>query len=370
MNKRRKWSDRMNFKIPEYKGPDFSKEPLKSSPDAEFEAVKIDGAAPENYHATTIFPEYIKVNGKWLLLKESRMDCLVVLNESGSLEVKEFRNLRACEKVVTGRSEDGSEGIYVYAKGFLQNAAEQEMFAFRTGRSRETSFSMDYDRLYELLRYEKENGYIVWVLGPAAAFDSDSRQAMSSLIERGYAHAVLAGNALAVHDMEGDVFKTALGQDIYHQTSIARGHYHHIDVINKARKYSSLREFIEKENIRTGIVQTCIKKNIPLVLAGSIRDDGPLPDVFGNVYEAQDAMRAHTRKATTLICLATQLHTIAAGNMTPSYHVKGDSVRPVFIYTVDVSEFVVNKLKDRGSLSVTSIVTNIQDFLVQVSRNV
>jgi lysine-ketoglutarate reductase/saccharopine dehydrogenase-like protein (TIGR00300 family) len=360
----------MDFKMPKYTEPDFTREPFKSSSDAVFETVAMDGAAPDNYHATTIFPEYIKAGGKWQLLKESRMDCLVVMKEDGSLEVKEFRNLRAGEKVVTGRSEDGSEGIYVHTKGFLQDAVEQEAFAFRTGRSRETSFSMDYDRLYELLRYERDNGYIVWVLGPAAAFDSDSRQAMSSLIERGYAHAVLAGNALAVHDMEGDVFKTALGQDIYHQTPIAKGHYHHIDVINKARRYSSLKEFVEKENIQTGIVRACLKNNVPLVLAGSIRDDGPLPDVIGNVYEAQDAMRRHTRKATTLIGLATQLHTIASGNMTPSYQVTGDSVRPVFIYTVDISEFVVNKLKDRGSLSVTSIVTNIQDFLVQVSRNV
>jgi lysine-ketoglutarate reductase/saccharopine dehydrogenase-like protein (TIGR00300 family) len=360
----------MHFSIPEYREPDFNKEPLKSSPDAVFETVTIDGVAPDNYHATTIFPEYIKINGKWILLKESRIDCAVVLDNSGSLHVKEFRNLHKGEKVVTGRNEDGSEGIYVHTIGFKQDAVEQEAFTFRTGRSRETSFSMDYDRLYELLRYEKDHGYIVWVLGPAVSFDSDSRQAMSSLIEKGFAQAILAGNALAVHDMEGDIFKTALGQDIYHQTPIGKGHYHHIDVINRARKYSSLKEFVEKENINTGIVHACLKHNVPLVLAGSIRDDGPLPDVIGNVYEAQDAMREHTRKATTLIGLATQLHTIAAGNMTPSYHVKGDVVRPVFIYTVDVSEFVVNKLKDRGSLSVTSIVTNIQDFLVQVNRNV
>ena len=105
-----------------------------------------------------------------------------------------------------------------------------------------------------------------------------------------------------------------------------------------------------------------------MVLAGSIRDDGPLPEVFADVYAAQNAMRQHAKQATTVICLATQLHSIATGNMTPAYQVVEGVVRPVFIYSVDVSEFAVNKLNDRGSLSVTSIVTNIQDFLVHIQR--
>lgn len=112
----------------------------------------------------------------------------------------------------------------------------------------------------------------------------------------------------------------------------------------------------------------CLKKNIPFVLAGSIRDDGPLPEVIADAYAAQDAMRAHTSKATTVIGLATQLHSIATGNMTPAYQVVDGVVRPVYFYTVDVSEFAVNKLRDRGSLSVTSIITNIQDFLVNSAR--
>lgn len=363
----------LSFSLPKYNQPDFNMEPLKNSPDADLKQVSHPGTAPDNYHATTIFPEYVKIKGEWKLLQESRMDCVIVVEKDGALSVKEFRNLKIGDWVVAGRSEDGTEGIYVHTTGFEQasdSGAQPEAFAFRTGRSRETSFSRDYDRLYELLRYEKEHGYIVWVMGPAVSFDHDSRQAMVSLIEKGYADAILAGNALATHDLEAHLFRTALGQDIYHQTPVGKGHYHHIDTISKARRYASIKEFVEQENIQTGIVQACLKNSIPLVLAGSIRDDGPLPDVYSDVYQAQDAMRKHTRKATTLIGLATQLHTIAAGNMTPSYHVQDDTVRPVFIYTVDISEFVVNKLKDRGSLSVTSIVTNIQDFLVQVNRNV
>lgn len=111
------------------------------------------------------------------------------------------------------------------------------------------------------------------------------------------------------------------------------------------------------------------KNNVPIVLAGSIRDDGPLPIVISDVYKAQDTMRSHIKKATTVICLATQLHSIATGNMTPSYRVIDDKIRPIYFYSVDVSEFAVNKLRDRGSLEVTTIVTNIQDFLVKLKEN-
>lgn len=215
----------------------------------------------------------------------------------------------------------------------------------------------------------KNNGYIVWVLGPAVVFDSDSKRAMISLIEHGYVHAILAGNALAVHDMEGAILKTALGQDIYTQECAPDGHYHHLDIINQARQYKSLDQFIGTTAVEDSVIGACVKNKVPVVLAGSIRDDGPLPGVIADAYAAQDAMRQHTRKATTVLCLATQLHSIATGNMTPAYQAMNNTVRPVSIFNVDVSEFAVNKLKDRGSLEVTSIVTNIQDFLVNLHRN-
>lgn len=359
----------MDFKLPAYQSPDFSAQPLISSPDAVTKPVEKDGVAPENYHATTIYPEYFKISGKWHLAEKSRMDCAVTVDDNGGLEVKEFRRLAAGEKVVVGRSEDGSEGIFVYTGGFGSCGKSEDRFVFRAGRSRETSFSLDHDKLYELLRYEKENGFIVWVLGPAVVFDHDSRNAMASLISKGYVHAIFAGNAIATHDLEGALYKTALGQDIYHQTSTADGHYHHIDVINRARRYDSLESFIRAEGISDGVVHACIRSKVPLVLAGSIRDDGPLPGVIPDVYQAQNTMRAYTRKATTVLGLATMLHTIAAGNMTPAYQVVDGTVRPVFIYSIDVSEFVANKLRDRGTLEVTSIITNVQDFLVNLSRN-
>jgi lysine-ketoglutarate reductase/saccharopine dehydrogenase-like protein (TIGR00300 family) len=358
----------MKFLMPEYTAPDFDALGLRNISDAMVGVVVTPGVAPANFHATTIFPEYFRVGGEWLLLEQSRMDGVVVLSEDNRLEVKEFRRLAVGDRVVVGRSEDGREGIYVHANGFRRNDCEGDTFAFRTGRSRETAYSRDYDRLYELLRFEKEHGYTVWVLGPAVVFDSDSKKAMISLIENGYVDAILAGNALATHDLEGAIFQTALGQDIYTQESCCNGHYHHLDVLNQAREHATLAEFVAANNIADSVVAACVRTGTPMVLAGSIRDDGPLPEVLADAYAAQNAMRQHAKQATTMICLATQLHSIASGNMTPAYQVVEGNVRPVFLYSVDVSEFAVNKLKDRGSLEVTSIVTNIQDFLVHIQR--
>jgi hypothetical protein len=180
---------------------------------------------------------------------------------------------------------------------------------------------------------------------------------------------VLAGNALAVHDLEAAWFQTALGQDIYTQESRKHGHYHHLDTINRVRQHGSIEHFISAEMITDGIIFNCVRNQVPLVLVGSVRDDGPLPEVYADVYLGQAAMRALTRRATTVICLATTLHAIATGNMTPSYRVLPDgTIREVFFYIVDISEFTINKLSDRGSLSSRGIVTNVQDFLVHLAN--
>ena len=356
------------FELRPYFAPDFSEKTFTDAPDALLLPAPMDGVAPEGFHAMSIYPEYFKVNGNWLLAEESRMDCVAVY-EKGKISVKEFRRLKKGETVICGRSEDGREGIYLHPNGFREDKKSGEAFAFRKNRSRETAFSRDYDELYELLRHEREHGKIVWVLGPAFAFDCHARKAMSALIENGYVHAVLAGNALATHDLEGAYLHTALGQNIYSQESVPNGHYNHLDLLNKVRSYGSIPEFLHQEKLDDGIIASCERRGIPYVLGGSIRDDGPLPCVYGNVYDAQDAMRAELRTATTVLCLATMLHSIATGNMTPSYRVLPDgTVRQVYFYCVDISEFAVNKLADRGSLSARSIVTNVQDFVLNLQK--
>ena len=360
----------MSFTMPRYIEPDFSQEKFINSPDCSFTAAEADGVAPENFHSTSMFPEYFKIAGKWLLAKESRMDSCVVIAPDGELKVIEARNLRKGDKVILGRTENCEEGIFLHANGFVSDEEElKDKFVFRQGRSRETSYSRDYDNLFELLKYEKEHGNIIWVMGPAFSFDADARKAMSLLIDNGYAHGVLAGNALATHDLEGALLHTALGQDIYTQKCQPNGHYNHLDICNKVRRSGSIPQFIKDYNLDDGIMCSCVKNNVPFVLAGSIRDDGPLPEVIGDVYKAADEMRKLVKKSTTVICMATMLHTIATGNMTPSFRVTEDgTVRPVYIYTVDIDEFVVNKLLDRGSLSATTVVANVQDFITLVAK--
>ncbi len=360
----------MEFHLPQYNHPDFTAESFRNAPDAQLCEVVLDGVAPENFHGTSMFPEYFKIGGKWILAAESRMDCCVVVRDDLSLAVVEFRNLRKGDRVVIGRTDHGEEGIFLHENGFIEEGKHLDAFAFRTGRSRETAFSKDYDSLYHLLNHEKHHGNIVWVMGPACAFDADSRNAMSQLIENGYVHGLLAGNALATHDLEASLFGTALGQDIYTQHSCPNGHYHHLDLLNKVRGCGSIPAFINEYKIEKGIIHSCTKASVSFVLTGSIRDDGPLPEVISDAYKGQDAMRGIIRKATTLICLATQLHTIASGNMTPSFRVVNGQVRPLFIYSVDISEFALNKLSDRGSLTAKSIVTNVQDFVVMVAKGV
>ena len=360
----------MAFSYPLYHAPDFTAPRLADAPDAAWAEVEKDGIAPLGFHSTSMYPEYFKIGGEWRLAGKSRMDSSVVLRADGSLDVVENRNLRRGDRVILGRTENGDDGIYLHSHGFDEAAeANGDQFVFRQGRSRETSYARDYDRLIELLKAEREQGNILWVMGPAFAFDRDARFAMQRLIEEGYAHGLMAGNALATHDLEGALLHTALGQDIYTQQSMPNGHYNHLDVINLVRKSGSIARFVADYQIENGIMYSAVKNGVPFVLAGSIRDDGPLPEVIGNAYEAQSRMRELVEKASTVICLATMLHTIATGNMTPSFRVREDgSIRPVYFYCVDADEFVTGKLIDRGSLSATTIVTNVQDFICIVAK--
>jgi len=357
--------------IPAYTPPNFTQAHLAQSPVVTVAPAPADGVVPTNFHGTSNHPEYLHMGkGRWLLAPESRMDAVLVL-KGETIAVVEARRVRQGDPVVVGRTENGEEGIYVHVEGFTAAAdAAVDKFSFRTRGTRETPFSRCYDDLYQVLRHDRDHGHIVWVLGPAVAFDKDSRDAMQGLIENGYCHGLLAGNALATHDLEAAFFRTGLGQDIYSQTLRPLGHYNHLDIINEVRSRGSIARTIDELELKDGIIFACEKKRIPYVLAGSIRDDGPLPEVIADVYRAQDAMREHARKATTVVALATQLHSIAFGNMVPSYRVMDDgSVRPVFFYIVDMTEFSADKLANRGSAQAVAILTNAQDFMVNLWNN-
>jgi lysine-ketoglutarate reductase/saccharopine dehydrogenase-like protein (TIGR00300 family) len=354
-----------------YTPPDFTLPDFTAAPAATTSPAPDNGVLPERFHATSNLPEYVHLgDGRWILAREGRMDGVYLLH-GDHIEVVEPRNVKRGDPVVIARSHCGEEGVYVHCTGFCVSTGNTlEEFAFRTRSSRETPYSRSYDALYDILRHDRQHGYIVWVLGPAVAFDRDSRDAMTALIEAGYCHALLAGNALATHDLEASLFRTGLGQDIYTQELRPGGHCNHLDTINMVRRCGSISSAIREQGIVDGIMAACERRQIPYVLAGSIRDDGPLPGVISDVCQAQDAMRVHARRATTVIALATQLHSIALGNMLPSYQVDGEgNVRPVYFYVVDMSEFSVDKLANRGSFQATPILTNVQDFVVNLRHN-
>lgn len=360
----------VEFALPSYTPPSFDAAPLAGAPLARFEPAPLAGVAPEGFHATSNHPEYVRLPSGWVLLKESRMDAVIVRRDTDQLEVVEPRRLKQGELVAVGRTENGQHGIFVHASGFTTPEDNEDKFAFRTRGTRETPFSRSYDYLYQLLRHEREHGYVVWVAGPAVAFDKDSRDSFAALIDAGFCDALLAGNAVATHDLEAGLFGTGLGQDIYSQKLRAGGHYHHLDVLNRVRHAGSIAKALQQTGIDDGIVAALERRRVPYVLAGSIRDDGPLPEVIADVYRSQDMMREHARKATTVITLATQLHSIAFGNMLPSYRVEHDgSVRPVYLTIVDMTEFSADKLANRGSGQAAAILTNVQDFMINLSAN-
>ena len=243
----------MRFVLPAYHEPDFAALGLGEAPDVTLAPAPMDGVVPEGYHATTMFPEYFRLDGRWVLAQESRMDCVAVCR-GGEISIVEFRSVKAGDPVAVGRTEDGSQGIYVHTGGFGEERETGETFSFRQGRSRETAYSMDYDSMYELLRHEREHGNILWVMGPACTFDADARSAFAALVREGFVDGVLGGNALATHDLEAGCRGTALGQDIYTQRSQPNGHYNHIDTVNDGRPLGSIEAFVESGAVEDGIL--------------------------------------------------------------------------------------------------------------------
>lgn len=360
----------MKFEMPKYHHPDFDKDIFKNAPNATLVEVEEDGISPRNYHALSVYPEYFKINDKWVLAAESRMDTVCVANDTPgeeSVDIVEFRNLKKGDKVVIGRTEDASEGIYVWTQGFLAADAHQDTFAFRAGRSRETAFSIDYDNLYEVLKYEKENnGYVTLIVGAALALDRDSRNALERLVRNGYVNAIFCGTETAAFDLEKGVFGTTWGQEHFEKEQNTTKNL--FKVINLARKYGSTKALVESGLVKDGFMKACVEMDVPVVIAGTIRDRLGLPETINNVYEAQNEMRKHARKTSTIIMMSAILYTIATGNMTPSYNVFDGEVRPVYMYTIDIQEFAVNKLSDRGTVTAVTMVTNVQDFIRNVDR--
>ncbi|MDQ0274656.1 hypothetical protein J2S72_000673 [Peptoniphilus koenoeneniae] len=354
----------MKFELPLFTCPDFSQDKYKDMGQVNFAKVEKDGVAPDGFYLTTHMPTFYHVNGKWHLPEHNSLNCVAVL-ENGKIIIKELRDLKVGEEVALGRSRDGSEGILEYKEGFPQSVYNTP------GKAVETSFSRDYDTLFSQMEYERDNGgYIVWVLGPSVVFDHDTRIALNHLAENGYINCLLAGNAMATHDLEGGFLGTALGQNIYTQENVPMGHYNHLDLLNEVRTIGSIKKFIDAGNVKDGIIKTLTQMDIPYVLAGSIRDDGPLPEVHGDVDDALTAVKKELDKATLIIGLATMLHNVSTANLASSYRIRKDGkISPVYMYVIDITENIANKVcAARENVACIPMITNVQDFVVNCEK--
>ncbi len=340
--------------------PDFGVPALRNAPDATLAPAPRDGVLPEGFFATTNLPTYLKVNGDWLSPTHPRMDGALVVS-GATAEVLEPRRVRAGTPVALGSTEDGSEGVYVERPARSLGAPPLDEFQFMGSEvSRERP--VDYQGLAERLRWERDHdGYLVWVPGPALVH-ARARADFVWFVEQGFVQAVLTGNAVAVHDIETALFGTTLGMQ-HGGLAAHGGHGFHMRAINTIRGIGSIEEAVATGVVRDGIMATLVRRKIPFVLAGSIRDDGPLPGVITDVLEAQDAMRTHVVRATGALFVASALHGIAVGNMLPAFHRHRGDLEPMLTICVDQTEFVVTKLKDRGTHQAIGIVTNAQDFM-------
>jgi lysine-ketoglutarate reductase/saccharopine dehydrogenase-like protein (TIGR00300 family) len=339
--------------------PDLSAPRLASAPDARFEPAPADGVLPEGFFSTSNLPTYVKIGGAWRTPREPRMDSGLVLDAAGELWVREGRHVSAGDRVAIGRAEDGSEGILVHVPHAVDHGGEFQFMTSEVSREK----PIDYSLMARLLLDERDRGgYPVWVTGPALVH-SRARADMSWFVQNGFVGALLAGNAVAVHDIEASIFGTTLGMTGTGEAT-SGGHGLHMRAINRVRAAGSIKQAVEQGIITDGIMHACVTRNVPFVLTASIRDDGPLPDVITDMLVAQDTMRQHTIKATMAILIATALHAIATGNMLPAFVTEPDgSMRELATICVDSSEFVVSKLKDRGTHQAFGVVTNAQDFM-------
>ena len=346
----------------QYRPPNFTAPPLSGAPEARFTPAPGDGVLPDGFFSTTNLPTYVKLPGGWRRPRLPRMDCVIV-HGGDDLVVMEPRRVRRGDNVAVGAAEDGTEGIFVHAEGFLGGTHSPNEFRFMSAEvSRERP--VDYTVLAQLLGEEKaRGGKIVWVIGPALVH-ARAREDMIWFIQNGYCQTLLGGNAVAVHDLEAAIFGTTLGMSSSGE-SVEGGHGLHMRAINAIRRAGSIDKAVSQGNVKTGIMHALVSNRIPYVLAGSIRDDGPLPDVIPDTLAAQDAMRAHTSTATFAIFVATALHAIAVGNMLPAFVDTGvtEDIRPLTTICVDQTEFVVTKLRDRGTHQAYGVVTNAQDFM-------
>jgi len=313
-------------------------------------AAEVDGVVSEGFYSTTNHRTEVRMDGQWLSVSKQRMDGVIVVRGSAAA-CKKLRDVRRGDLVVSG-----VDGIRVSPE-----FAERDRlgFAFMTNDvSTERRVEVSAAKVVAMMRDVKENrGRIAFVAGPVVVH-SGGVEYFCNLLRQGYVDVLLAGNALAVHDIEHSLFGTSLGIDLDAGVSVDEGHQNHMRAINVIRRAGGCREAVASGVLKSGIMYEAITHDVGYVLAGSIRDDGPLPDTVMDLIEAQDCYADALDGVSMVIMLSTMLHSIGVGNMLPSH---------VRVVCVDINPSVVTKLGDRGSSQTVGIVTDVGLFLHQLS---
>lgn len=306
-----------------------------------------DKVAPEGFYSTSHHVTHIYYKGEWKLVNEIEMDCLIVV-DGDDISCKPIADIKEGDLIVVGR-----DGVKITPP--QRSRGKQGVFEFMNSdvSSEKPMMSIINDVASEIKNIKANGGKIALVGGPAIVH-TGSAGIVAQLIKDGMIDVIFAGNALATHDIECDQFGTSLGVCVKTGEVIAHGHTHHMRAINRINKSGSIREAVEDGTLKSGIMYECIKNDVPFVLAGSIRDDGPLPDVITDTAESQKLMRKYAQEVDMVIMISTMLHSIATGNLLPS------RVKSI---CVDINPSTVTKLADRGSAQVVGIVTDVGAFL-------
>jgi lysine-ketoglutarate reductase/saccharopine dehydrogenase-like protein (TIGR00300 family) len=319
--------------------------------DVMLEPAPADGVFPDGFYVSTNHQTSIRYRGQWFEVRPSRMDSGIAFDAATSqATTRKFSDVRKGEAIVIG-----SQGVRVAP---LERSSERNAFEFMASAvSSEKPKGAVIRAVAEQMRAVKAAGErILMVAGPAVVHTGAGRH-MVRLIEAGYVDVLFSGNALAVHDVEEALYETALGVHLDQGTPWPEGHEHHIRAINAVRRAGSLRAAVESGLLTHGIMHACIRHNVEMVLAGSIRDDGPLPDVITDVVHAQKRMAQSIDGVSLAIMIASMLHSIATGNLLPA------TVKTV---CVDINPAVVTKLADRGTWQAVGLVTDVEPFFLEL----
>jgi lysine-ketoglutarate reductase/saccharopine dehydrogenase-like protein (TIGR00300 family) len=327
---------------------------LLTRDDVHTASVTQNGVLPDEFYSTTHLPTQVRLENQWVDVSGTEMDLVIVIERAPArARMIPMADVRVGDQVVVGH-----DGIRVLPP---QRARERELFAFMGSEvSSEKPKRLVIEEIAKTMRATRAHGGKILVVAGPAIVHSGAGQYLAQIIRAGYVQVLFGGNAIAAHDVEAALLGTSLGVALHNGQPIEGGHRHHMVAINAIRKAGSLRAAVEQGVLRAGVMYECVRNNVEMVLAGSIRDDGPLPDVITDTQEAQHKMRAALPGVEMALMISTMLHSIATGNMLPA---------STKIVAVDINPAVVTKLADRGTFQALGLVTDAELFMRELAES-